>query len=214
MDPTAGLSRGSSREAFRLRTGFFRLGEITAQTASVFNERVHLAWGDMAADDASPPASVRVGLKWSKCDQVGAGVDVYVGRTGTDVCPVTLTLQYVSERGHSAGAFYIRRNGTPLTKSFFVARVRQTLLSLGVDPQHYAGHSIRIGAATAAAQAGLEDSVIQALGRWYSSVPALHPYATWRVGGVFEADCDDRRQRIDLPQRAQVLVTTVRPGIG
>ena len=64
--------------------GFFRSGEITVPTAS-FDEWIHLAWGDVATDDASP-------LKRSKCDQMGLGVDVYVGRTGVEICPVSLTL--------------------------------------------------------------------------------------------------------------------------
>jgi len=34
----------------------------------------------------------------------------------------------------------------------------------------YAGHSFRIGAATTAAVMGLEDSAIQTLGRWESSL--------------------------------------------
>ena len=36
-------------------------------------------------------------------------------------------------------------------------------MSLGLNPKEYAGHSFRIGVATAAAQVGLEDSVIQVL---------------------------------------------------
>jgi integrase len=149
--------------------GFFRAGELTVPMPTAFDERVHLAWGDVDADNANPPSSVRVHLKRSKCDQLGNGVDVYVGRTGTDVCPVALTLRYVTERGPSPGPFFKRFDGSPLTKAFFVVRVRRALQEQSIDPQRYAGHSFRIGAATAAAQAGLEDSVIQALGRWSSA---------------------------------------------
>ena len=46
-----------------------------------------------------------------------------------------------------------------------MSQVREALVSLGLDPQAYAWHSFRIGAATTAARAGLEDSVIQSLGR-------------------------------------------------
>ena len=47
-------------------------------------------------------------------------------------------------------------------------RVREALTELGFNPEEFAGHSFRIGAATAAAQAGIEDSVIRAIGRWKS----------------------------------------------
>ena len=52
-----------------------------------------------------------------------------------------------------------------------ISRVCGALVSLGIDPQAYAGHSFHIqnvGAATAAVRAGLEDSVIVSLGRWSS----------------------------------------------
>ena len=53
--------------------GFFRPGELTVLTPTAFNERVHLAWGDVAEDDANPLSSVRVHLKISKCEQLGNG---------------------------------------------------------------------------------------------------------------------------------------------
>ncbi len=46
--------------------------------------------------------------------------------------------------------------------------VRQALQQAGVDHSKYNGHSFRIGAATTAAAKGIEDSLIQTLGRWES----------------------------------------------
>lgn len=46
---------------------------------------------------------------------------------------------------------------------------REALAALSLDPSHYAGHSFRIAAATAAKVCSLSDLTIQKLGRWQSS---------------------------------------------
>ncbi len=61
--------------------GFFRAGEITVPTVQGFDQATHLAWGDVAADNQTHPLTLKVRLKKSKTDQLGAGVDVFVGRT-------------------------------------------------------------------------------------------------------------------------------------
>ena len=147
--------------------GFFRAGEITVPMASSFDSAVHLTWGDVAISDDD--AMLRVFLKRSKTDQYGRGVEIFVGRTGDNLCPVEAVRVYASRRGTSAGAFFCFSGGAPLSKSRFVAMVRSALARAGVPVSDYSGHSFRIGAATAAAEAGIPDSTIQALGRWTSS---------------------------------------------
>ena len=149
--------------------GFFRAGEITIPSTSTFDPAVHLAWGDVAVDAGQPPSKIRIWLKRSKTDQFGRGVAVFLGATGDDLCPVSAMLAFVALRGNSPGPFFRFRNGNPLTKARFVARVREALEQAGIPAQSYSGHSFRIGAATAAAQAGIQDSTIQALGRWSST---------------------------------------------
>ena len=149
--------------------GFFRAGEITVPTATAFDPAVHLAWGDVSTDASSPPSRIRVFLKRSKTDQFGRGVEVWLGDTGDDLSPVRAILSYVAHRGTAPGAFFRFMDGSPLTKQRFVDRVRDAIIRTGVAMRGYSGHSFRIGAATAAAEAGLEDSVIQSLGRWSSN---------------------------------------------
>ena len=59
-------------------------------------------------------------------------------------------------------------DGCLLTRQRLVEVVCQALEKAGLDPSKYCGHSFRIGAATAAPETGMEDSVIKTLGRWRS----------------------------------------------
>ena len=113
-------------------------------------------------------------LKRSKTDQYGRGTEVFIGSTGDELCPVHAVRSYVARRGDSPGAFFCSAEGVPLSKSRFVELVRSALTRAGVPIAGYSGHSFRIGATTAASQAGIPDSVIQALGRWSS--PAFLRY--------------------------------------
>ena len=154
--------------------GFFRSGEITVPSIAAFDPTVHLAWGDVAFNNPTHPSAIRIRLKRSKCDQFGAGVDVHIGQTGSPLCPVRAVLAYIASRQDAPGPFFRDVRGRPLSKSFFVREVRKVLTQLGFQADQFAGHSFRIGAATVAAQAGIEDSTIQALGRWSSAAFLLY----------------------------------------
>ena len=94
---------------------------------------------------------------------------MFIGRTYDDICPVVALLTYMAQRGQQEGPFFRFRDGFPLTKTRFVTRFRAALEEAGVSCCDYSGHSFWIGAATAAAKAGIEDFTIQLLGRWTSS---------------------------------------------
>ena len=79
-----------------------------------------------------------------------------------------------SGQGGKPGPLFQWQDGTPLTKSKFVENVRAALTRVGLPASDFAGHSFRIGAATTAATAGIEDSTIQTLGRWQSSSYLLY----------------------------------------
>ena len=149
--------------------GFFRLGELLPESPTSFNQATNLAWGDVAVDSHSHPRMIQFHLKVSKCDQFGAGSDVVVGRTGNAICPVSALLRYIEVRGNRPGPFFLNSSHHTIAKPYFIAQIREILTSIGLPQHDFAGHSFRIGAATTAAAAGIEDSMIQSLGRWHSA---------------------------------------------
>ena len=149
--------------------GFFRLGELLVESRDKYDSVFCLSWGDVAVDSRSAPTMVKVHLKRSKCDQFGKGVDVIVGRTDSPVCPVAAVVAFIALRQDRPGPFFMDAKLAPVTKAWLVKQVRDILSSLGLPQNEYAGHSFRIRAATSAALAGVEDSTIQALGRWQSA---------------------------------------------
>ena len=149
--------------------GLFRLGKLLLPTSSDFDLARHLAWGDMAVNNPQSPTMIKFHLKQSKTDQFGHGADIVLGKTGWELCPVATVLSYVASRDTRQGPFFIISTGKPLTKPQFVAAIHNILDSICFPPSEYAGHSFRIGAATSAALAGVEDSTIQLLGRWQST---------------------------------------------
>ena len=71
--------------------------------------------------------------------------------------------------GGPSGPFFLNAEKGVITKPWFVGQFRDILRNIGLPQHQYAGHSFRIGAATTAALAGVEDSMIQTLGRWHSA---------------------------------------------
>ena len=175
------LHRGEQREIIMLWAvavvcffGFFRLGELTARSEAASD--VSLLFSDVSVDSRVSPRTVTIQLRRSKTDQAGKGVYVYIGSTFDDLCPVAALLAYLAVRcrGGAPGPLFCHPDGKPLTRPQVVIAIRQALVTLGLDSHLYAGHSFRTGAATTAAECGLEDSLIKALGRWESE--AYHLY--------------------------------------
>ena len=145
------------------------LSHCTLTTASSFYQGTHLCVEDVAADNPDRLNIIRISIKQSKTDPFRKGVDLFLGRSGTDICPVVALLNYLIIRGMAPGPLFLCRNGSYLTRQVFMRTVRQALEVAGVDQSLYSGHSFRIGAATTAAARGIEDFVIKTLGRWHST---------------------------------------------
>ena len=120
---------------------FFRLGELLPESVTAYNPATSLSWGDVAVDNRIEPRMVQFFLKRSKCDQFGAGAKVVLGRTGEQLCPVSAIMRYIGLRGSRPGPFFSDASYNPITKPWFIQRVRDILSAVGL-PQHlYAGHA-------------------------------------------------------------------------
>ena len=153
---------------------FCRSGEVTVMDTAKFDPRADLSLSDVAVDNPVSPAIISLLIKQSKTDQKRVGVKVLIGKTGDDLCPISALMSYLQKRGSVPGTLFQWQDGTPLSQTAFVTATRQALTSANLLARDFAGHSFRIGAATTAAMAGIEDSTIQTLGRWKSSSYKLY----------------------------------------
>ena len=65
--------------------------------------------------------------------------------------------------------------------------VKWLMASIGLDPNKFGAHSLRIGGATAALAAGVSPAQIRLLGRWSSDVAELYMRMTRQAAGQFSA---------------------------
>ena len=150
------------RRVFRLHASC----EFTCLSLSAFTGDM-LSPSDVAVDSPLNPSLVTIMLRRSKADPFGRGITIYVGRTAQAFCPVAAILNYLVRRGQSPGPLFLFQDGSALSKERLIASIHHILTSQGYGTAGITGHSFRIGAATA--RAGLDDSIIQTMGRWHSS---------------------------------------------
>ncbi|XP_021363825.1 uncharacterized protein LOC110457051 [Mizuhopecten yessoensis] len=146
--------------------GFLRCREFTA----AFDSSRHLCVGDITTYDNMCTLT----LKESKTDPFRKGITIQLHRMPQDLCPVKILKEYLALRhGKSrpvlpSQPMFITDSNTALDRAQFIQYCRQVLAICGYDPLKYNGHSFRIGSATSAGAAGVEDHLIKTLGRWSS----------------------------------------------
>ena len=78
--------------------GFFRMGEITSLTVDGRTPGHCVMVEDVTVDSVHNPSVIKIHLRSSKTDQYSRGVYVYLGRTGSELCPVSALLAYLAMR--------------------------------------------------------------------------------------------------------------------
>jgi len=83
--------------------GFLRSGELTVPSQFGYDLAMHLSIRDVAVDDHEHPTMVQLSLKSSKTDPFWRGVQIVIGSTQDDLCPVAALLAYLAVQGGSPG---------------------------------------------------------------------------------------------------------------
>lgn len=112
---------------------------------------------------------VRIHVARSKTDQAGLGRDLglFAG-TRIATCPVRTLRAWLKLRGHEPGPLWWRtkRGGKDLVRGGRLSAegvgdvVKRAVARIGLDTARYAGHSLRAGMVTAAAERGAAESLI------------------------------------------------------
>ena len=131
---------------------------MTSPSDRTYDASMNLSIPDVAVDNSKFPSVVMVRIKASKTDQFRKGVNLYLGKTGSSIFPVSAILSYLCTRGMSSSALFHFSDGRLLTRQQFMEALRTELKEANVAQDQYCGHSLRIGTATTAAAKGMEVS--------------------------------------------------------
>lgn len=125
---------------------------------------------DITSMPMSSPKYMLVRLKVSKTDPFRQGQTIVIGKTNSPLCPISAMVAYLNSRPSSFDSrpLFIYVSGAFLTREKLTRETRLLISNGGLDSSEFAGHSLRIGAATTAASADLPPWLIKVLGRWSS----------------------------------------------
>ena len=115
---------------------------------------------------------VKVRLGRTKADQKAERKPLLVEPSKSPACPVKLLLSLIQKRkaqgAAAADPLFVGPTGKRLTSSAVTSIVRRMAEAHGLDPKTVAGHSLRIGGASAAVEGGLSMTQVMAAGGWKS----------------------------------------------
>ncbi len=81
--------------------GFMRIGEFTTRSPRDTPRNI-IAIHDVDRASGYPPEYIRVHLRQSKTDPYATGVYIFLGKTGTTICPVAALLSFLTVRPRHA----------------------------------------------------------------------------------------------------------------
>ncbi|KAL9974355.1 hypothetical protein ACROYT_G011379 [Oculina patagonica] len=155
--------------------GFLRCSEFTYQGVNNYRSQFELSTDAISFyPSLANPQHMSVTLKASKTDFFRQGNTLTIARTSASLCAVTAMQNFFLAVQPPPGPLFSFQSGRLLTRSSVSALLRDAARQAGLPYKSLKGHSFRIGAASAAAAAGLPDWLIKVLGRWSSDCYQLY----------------------------------------
>ena len=99
--------------------GFLCVSEFTIPSHNDYDPSLHLSLQDISMDNRDNPNVLRIRIKQSKTDPFRQGVQIYLGATNTNVCPILGILPYLARRGTQPGPLFLTENSQGLTRQIF-----------------------------------------------------------------------------------------------
>ena len=79
-------------------SAFLQVSEFTIPADDQYDESCHLSFISVSIDNRNNPQQLRISIKQSKTDPFRKGVDIFLGATNSNVCPVKGILPYLAVR--------------------------------------------------------------------------------------------------------------------
>lgn len=154
---------------------FLRCSEFTYPGARNFSSQFNLTTDCVTfSPSLARPQHMLLKLKSSKTDSFRQGQSLVLARCSSLLCPVSAMQRYFMLAQPRPGPLFYFQSGRLLTRSSVTHLLQDSARCAGLPYESLKGHSFRIGAASAAAAAGLPDWLIKVLGRWSSDCYQLH----------------------------------------
>ena len=165
--------------------GLLRVGEYTSASPSTYDSKRQPLLRDCHFDQVrgrdgrwEVSATISIWPRKKGLKVMGKTCPVFL-QDGKLVQPVALLRRMVALRkaaglGQPGSPLFLLPGRRLVTPGVVTRYVRWLMSMVGEDPRRYSSHSLRIGGASAAFAAGVDETTIRALGRWDSETYRLY----------------------------------------
>ena len=179
LDPSNPLHANIRAALATALQGLLRSAEYTLKSGKRWSNQLHLSRKDIIE-----LISERMTIMMAPCKNMrhlsGKTCPLVIGAGGATVDAVAEVRNLLAVDPTPAGhggitpLFRDPATGAALSTDYIRKMVKDLMLAIGENPDHFGSHSLRIGGATALFAQGADETVIRTMGRWSSDIHKLY----------------------------------------